>query len=157
LDVVLPFAPELPRNPGAELVPYRMLHDMVLQTIRTVLTFCGRLQQITGLPVVLVMPPPPVMSTEIVLDRAPPSLKETMQQTDVPHWTIRHKLWRIWVRVAEELAEKDGVGVFYGPEGVTDADGLLLDDYCLDCVHANERYGLLAWQKLANTLGRGTA
>ena len=147
-DVILPFSPELPRVPNAEAIPYQALRRVIYGAISDITGFYARIQLLTGLPVYQVLPPPPVSSQLRVLDAAPQSLREMMLQTGTPHWITRYKLWLLWISVASEIADRDGIELIDPPMAVRDKNGLLLEEYCGDAVHGNDHYGRLIWQQV---------
>jgi hypothetical protein len=147
-DVVLPYDPDLPRVPDAEILPYAALRGSVLHAIGSILRFAGWLQKETDIPVTLVLPPPPAAEDHFLMEDSPGYLQELMIQAGTPHWAIRYKLWRIWVEVATSLMQGDDVKIVGAPEGVVDSRGLLRAEYCADCVHGNQAYGTLIWRRL---------
>jgi len=154
-DVILPSDPDIPSNPGAENIPHALLYARMFQHISDILSFCGWLQKSTGLPVYMVLPPPPVAKLELFLWTIPEELKTKIEQFGIPHWSIRYKLWRIWIEAATQIANTDGVQIVSAPDGVTDANGLLRQEYAADCVHGNENYCWLLWQKLIAEINAG--
>jgi hypothetical protein len=155
-DVILPYAASLSRNPDAEIVPYTALRAQVRDTISPILKFAGWLQKEMNIPVLLVAPPPPVASDAMLLNRSHGHLNELMKRLGVPHWTIRYKLWRIWIEIAAAVTGEDGVKFVGVPNFVTDARGLLHPDYCHDCVHGNADYGYMAWLKILPNIDAGS-
>jgi len=154
-DVILPFAPDLPRVAGSVLLPYGMLRKMAVDAISNTLKFCDRLKRLSGLPVYQLLPPPPVVSEGYVMKHAPAGLRDAMRRFGVPHPMIRNKLWRLWVDVACDLASGDDVVVIHPPPGTTDSHGFLLEKYCADAVHANEHYAQLVWRDLPSHIAGG--
>lgn len=147
-DVILPFAPELPRIPDTELIPFGALYSLVKEGIGPYLRFNKRLSDITSLPVFQLLPPLPVGSQDIILETAPETLKSMLLENGVPSPIIRYKMWRLWIHVAEEIAAELGVSIIPMPEEAKDENGLLKRQYARDSVHANASLGLLTWREI---------
>ena len=147
-DIILPFSPNLAKVPGAEIIPYGLLRRWAYDTISGVLDFHARIRSLTGLPIYQVLPPPPVANEDSVLKDASDEFREIMQTRGIPHWAIRYKLWLLWVSIAEEMAGRNKVQVVPSPSAASDENGLLLEEYSGDCVHANQHFGCLVWRQL---------
>ena len=151
-DVLLPDAPHLPLVPNAEILPYTLIHQIAEDQIVNLVRFYRRAGDLTGKPVYQIIPPPAPTDDARVARESPEPFRTMMQDNGVPSGIIRYKLWLLWVSIATKVCKDTGVGVIMPPEIAIGSDGLLIESYSADCVHANASYANLVWQKIESVL-----
>ena len=145
-DVVLPDAPDLPRMPVGELVPYAMMRQLVHDSVYPTLLFNARMTALTSLPVYQILPPPPVVDERHIREYAQEPYKTMVAENGVPHRIMRYKLWRIWIEVAKRIAHDTGTITVDPPLDGLDAEGLVREEYCADGVHVTADFGAMIWR-----------
>jgi hypothetical protein len=140
-DVVLPEAPALPVQPGAELLPatlalalleqWSLAHVQLLAACRAVIP--GRL--------VYIEPPPPVPSAAHI-HKYPDTFGEAVAAHGVSPALVRYKFWRLQSQFWRGTCARLGVEFMTVPAEMCDADGMLAEAaWNPDPTHGNAVYG----------------
>lgn len=141
-DFVLPEQPDLPIDPGAELIPVDAVQAVLERETAPYLRLMRHLRSIARHRVVHVEPPPPCADNERIAPHMPwPMFPGMLQEVAPPY--LRYKAWRLHSRVVAEWCAGEGIEFLAFPGESADASGFLKDEYFLDGVHANARYGML--------------
>lgn len=140
-DVVLPFAPDLPLQEGAIVLPYGAVREMMLVTMSELKTYISLMARGPfAKRTILAGPPPPIR------DDAP--IRELLASegvTDSPSPAhVRLKLWHLQDRLYAEMCKGTPLVYLSGaPEGVQDDEGFLRPDLVKDAVHGNQKWASL--------------
>lgn len=140
--------PGSPRRiePGAELIPYRILAEAFSTGIRN---RDGKslkaLREATSARVVHVIPPPPKGDNEFIQKyHESVFANEGISERGVSSPALRMKFWSLQTKVLEQICSDLGVDVMMPPARACDPEGFLLPDFgANDATHGNPRYGEL--------------
>jgi hypothetical protein len=146
------------------IVPYAMVKHLwsaSMDALREVIATFPRPERI----VVIGTPPPKSelalrtgWAYEHVLRELISARGFTVETAPVGNPHTRVAAWDALQEGLQEAAEASGARFLAIPEGVQDADGLLLPEYCApDATHANAAYGLRVLQTLHALVGARTA
>lgn len=152
-DVLLPSSnPEMPLDPGIELIPCSVVDSFVRQrlegndTLRELIAECAHRTR----PVGMLVPPPSVPERAVRerLGDEPHFIKvlEYLQKdaSDVPIVPdqVRQRLWTLMAATYRSFAVGNGLDVLEPPADAIDGNGMLASDYWgRDATHANAAYG----------------
>lgn len=141
-DFVLSSEPDLPLQPGYELVPEALIREVLkvymadsLQTMRT-------FRSATELPVMQVEPPPPLPNRRVL---AYPSefVRASLLRKKIAPELIRYKLWRLESDIYTRFCDEFDIAYLRAPAGMIDKNGMLAEaGWGADATHANQRYGI---------------
>ena len=156
-DFVLPDAPDLPLEAGAEVIPYglmlRLLEGMsqdttqVLRAIRAL---------VPDLPFVQLESPPPVPAENV-------SLHAKHFAPLIKHYGLssRERVWRFWrlqARMMQAICADAGITYLPAPASMVDDQGLLARvAWRDDPTHAGPAYGSAVLDQLSAHFAQGTA
>lgn len=153
-DFVLPEAPDLPLDEGAEILPYDAVRRRLEADAKEFLDLTEMLlTQVKG-PIFHVDTPPPVASGEFMKPHIPWQYFPGRLQEVSSRWH-RYRMWRLNTDIARAHARKIGVGFIGHPKTAEDADGFLDPRFCSDGIHGNEAYGDMLAAKIVNVVRHG--
>ena len=137
-DVVLPFAPDLPLQEGAVVLPYGAVREMMLATMSELKSYIGLMSRGPfANRTILAGPPPPVRDDAPILELL--SQEGVTDAPSPPH--VRLKLWHLQDRLYAEMCKGTPLVYLSGaPEGVQDDEGFLRPDFVNDAVHGNQQW-----------------
>jgi len=133
-------------DPGAEIIPYRLLADAFRQGIRGGDgKSLAALRKATAARVVHVIPPPPKADNDFIQQHHETVFaKEGIASQGVSSAALRMKFWHLQTRVLAEICAELGVEIMMPPSAACDPEGFLIRDcYASDATHANDDYGEL--------------
>lgn len=149
-DTVLPFAPDLPLDEDAELIPYAALRDMLLDQMAEMKSYVRLMSKgAFSHRTILAGTPPPVLDDTPI--RTLLSKEAVEDPPSAPH--VRLKLWLLQNALMEEMC--DGTPLVYIPGTPTDTQdktGFLRSEYVKDAVHANGEWSSLYLSKITSHL-----
>ena len=139
-DFILPEAPQLPLDAGAQLVPYtamRAVLEQRMQNDRNTLEALRRLYP--GVLLHMESPPPP-RDDEYVAG-ALEDFRTLFPDGDVVSATLRYKLWRLHSSIVERYCHELGIIFVQAPIEARDAEGYLAPQAYGNATHGNAWYG----------------
>jgi hypothetical protein len=141
-DFVLSSAPDLPLQPGYELVPEALIREVLknfmAESLRTMQTF----RAATRLPVMQLEPPPPLPNHR-VLAYPREFVRATLFRKNIAPELIRYKLWRLESEIYSSFCDEFGIAYLHAPRSMMDRNGMLAESgWGSDATHASPRYGL---------------
>jgi hypothetical protein len=148
---VLSSEPDLPLQPGHELVPEALIREVLkyymadsLQTMRT-------FRAATELPVTQLEPPPPLPNWR-VLAYPREFVRASLLRKKIAPELIRHKLWRLESDINARFCNEFGIDYLRAPAEMVDRNGMLAEaGWGSDAMHANPRYGIEVMKGVINT------
>lgn len=153
-DFALPERPDLPMEPGTEIVPYDMMRAMLGEAVkRFMVPVLSSLRRVSGLPVRHFCSPPPIGSAAHIATY-PGIAAAKVRELGVAPSALRLKLWLLYVGiVAEACAEAGGVPFVPSPVAAQDGVGFLDEPFWSRTpTHGNQRYGSLVLAQLAELI-----
>lgn len=146
-DFELPWRPDLPAAPGANLLPYSAVRDMVAHHLQEYLDIIGLVRRTASGAVFHVEAPPPLEDGERVLADVPWMFFPNLTRTVSPA-PLRYKMWRLASRLTDDYCVARAVTPLPHPPASVDERGYLRPEYYADAMHVNERYGALVVDQL---------
>lgn len=146
-DFVLPWEPDLPLDPAAELLPALAVHEMLATLMAEYLALMSQLRGVCDGPLFHIESPPPYADAARMHADIPWGMYPGMRQEISPAST-RYKLWRLHSRIVSSWCETSGVTFLARPEDSVDADGFMRESYYGDGAHANDAYGALVLEQM---------
>ncbi|GAC1338623.1 MAG: hypothetical protein NVSMB26_26230 [Beijerinckiaceae bacterium] len=143
-DFVLRAEPDLPLQPGYELVPEALIREILATYMAETLQTMRAFRAATKLPMLQLEPPPPLPNARVL---AYPSefFRRTIFRKNIAPELLRYKLWRVQSEIYRRLCDEIGVSYVRAPAAMIDARGLLVEaGWGSDATHANARYGVEA-------------
>ncbi len=132
---------------GRELVTNAVIRDVLLEAAHDPLAMMRNIRAFYSCTVTHVMPPPPIALEDIsnMLDRA---LRSMGEFTTAPVWH-RLRCYRIYCSVLSDFCAKEGFLSLDPPDDAASDEGFLKTEYYgRNATHANDKYGLLLFQKI---------
>ena len=147
-DLVLPEAPELPLQPGAELLPAGLVLAMLEAWIAPHVQALAAYRAVVAGRLVHVDAPPPVPS-EAHIRQYPSSFDALIAARGVSPALVRYKFWRLHSRLWRAACARLGVEFITVPAQMCDAGGMLIEAaWNPDPTHGNALYGSAVIAKL---------
>ena len=141
-DFVLPWRPDLPLEPGAEIIPYAAIRAAMAARTAYFLAIMSEVRAATA-GAVFHMESPPTYAGETLPDNDPAFAHFFGADARFsPPW-LRYKLWRLHSALVAEHCMAAGIELIPHPPEATDAQGFLLPGYHGTPAHANAAYGAL--------------
>lgn len=140
-DFVLPEAPELPLEEGAEVVPDGALRESLTRRSQGYLEIVTRVAELAPGPVYQFEPPPPPPDSWLVERLAAKQRGRAQPGSELPGRFVRYKLWRLNSSIVRDHADAHGVQFVSCPSGTVDEEGFLLPEYVRNATHAGPTYG----------------
>jgi hypothetical protein len=148
-DFVLPAAPHLPLQPGAEIIPSSLVEATMRHAMEFGLAILSALREATELPIWHIQSPPPILSETHILAH-PTQFKEAIEEYGVAPATLRWKLWQLQSQLYQEACEAANIHFLPTPALARDPNGFLMEaGWSQDPTHANSWYGELVLAQLA--------
>lgn len=138
-EFVLSEAPQLPLEPGTEVIPLEGVHEVMRRAFKKRLKLITRVANLAPGRLVQFAPPPPVSDKWL----EPFLLKQNVKATTLPNRLLRWKLWRLAVGVIRQHAVQCGAQFVDCPPGALDADGFMRDELVRNVTHGNVAFGRL--------------
>jgi hypothetical protein len=145
-DFILPAAPELPLDPGAELLPYRALREKLEHDDGRHLETLERIAEVADGPVYQFESPPPPPQAWLEKRSAEKTSRDRTHELPAPY--VRYKLWRVYSELVQEVADRVGARFIPHPSEAVDGEGFLKEGLSKNPTHANSRYGALVLGQL---------
>jgi hypothetical protein len=141
-DFVLSSEPDLPLQPGYELVPEGLIREVLksymADSLQTMRTFRSQ----TELPVMQVEPPPPLPNRR-VLAYPREFVRASLLRKKIAPELIRYKLWRLESDIYTTFCNEFDIAYLRAPSGMIGPNGMLAEvGWGSDATHANQRYGI---------------
>lgn len=146
-DFVLPWAPELPLDPAAEVLPALAVRAIVEAAMGEYLDLLNQLRALCRGALFHVESPPPYADAQRMHADIPWAMYPGMLQEISPAW-MRYKLWRMHSRIVEDWCLANDATMVSCPPLAVDAEGFLRAPYYGDGAHANEAYGALVLDQM---------
>ncbi len=141
-DFVLPSEPDLPLEPGAEVVPSVAVRMLLEKVARPWIGLMQELARLCDGPVFHVEPPPPSMSSERMAKHMIWDLFPGMTREIAPP-VFRYKLWRLHSELLRDVCGPLGIQLIPVPAECRTPEGFLRGRYFGDGTHGNVEYGAL--------------
>lgn len=146
-DFVLPWAPGLPLDPEAEVLPAMAVRGILEAAMVEYLSLLDQLRELCTGALFHVESPPPYADAQRMHGDIPWGLYPGMLHEISPAWT-RYKLWRMHSCIVEDWCRANNVEMVSAPTLAMDADGFLRESYYGDGAHANDAYGALVLDQM---------
>jgi hypothetical protein len=148
-DFVLPEAPHLPLEEGAEVIPFDAMRDVVRREFSSRMKHLRRVTELAPGPVFHFAPPPPASDRWIArLIQKHVRKHPTEALPGLPSGLVRWKLWRLTTEVFREYAERFGARFVDCPREAVDANGFMRDELVRNVTHGNEDFGVLVLDQI---------
>jgi hypothetical protein len=142
-------------EPGAEIIPYRMVSSLLDSALR------GRdgrslkaLRDATPARIMLIIPPPPKRDGEFIRNYHETRFANDIAELGVSSAELRMKIWRMQRNLLHSHCRELNIESLDPPQNAVDPDGYLLPEYYAnDATHANRDYGLLLLRVLEQRFG----
>jgi hypothetical protein len=141
-DFVLSSEPDLPLQPGHELVPEALLREVLKKHMSEPLSILRAFRAATRIPILELEPPPPLPNHRVV---AYPSefVRARLLRKNIAPELIRYKLWRLESEIYRKMCEEIGIAYLRAPKAMISENGMLAQEgWGADATHANPRYGM---------------
>lgn len=136
-DFYLPWRPDLPLLPHRQVVPLDVIEreveqylEMAKANFMAIRATCPALRVIS-----VVCPPPPGVDVKA---EAPPEGQGRAALDDAP---TRFKYYLLYAKALSKAVQALGIESMMPAPDTLDADGFLMEEYGLDTLHGNEKYG----------------
>jgi hypothetical protein len=141
-DFVLPWEPQLPLDPEAEIIPAMAVRGVLESLMTEYLVLMAELRRLCRGPMFQLESPPPFADARRMHADIPWAMYPGMRQEISPAW-FRYKLWRLHSGIVSDWCSVAGARFVATPEQSMDADGFMREPYYGDGAHANAGYGEL--------------
>ncbi len=139
-DFVLPEAPDLPLDDGAQLLPAGLLEDELSRRIAPHVAALAQLQGCAPGRVVHMESPPPLPEAHI--RRHPVPFADDIAALGVAPALLRYKLWRLHSGLYRAACARLGIAFLPSPPVMRDESGMMHPSGCHpDATHGNALYG----------------
>lgn len=140
-DFVLPEAPDLPLEPGAEILPHDLLlRHLTAMSHETTPVLAALRALVPGKPFVHLESPPPVPAENVNLHAR--HFAPLIRQYGLSR---RERVWRFWrlqARMMQHICAAEAITYLPVPDSMTDGDGMLVRAaWRDDPTHAGPAYG----------------
>ena len=140
-DFILREEPDAAVDPAAEIVPEAAIRETLADYMRDNMRVLHALRAASGLPMVMVEPPPPLPRAH-VLAYPKEFFRTQFDQAGMSSDALRRKVWQVEARMLRAASAELGIVWLATPPDMFGADGLLKTSACgQDASHANEAYG----------------
>jgi hypothetical protein len=146
-DFILPEQPDLPIEPGAELIPSAAIYAVLKLQSERYFEVLERIGTVAAGPVYQFEPPPPP-TDEWMVNKVNAKLRRGRKTGDLPLRFVRYKLWRANSQVVRDRCAEFGVEFVPSPSGAVDEEGFLRGELVANATHANPAYGALVLEQL---------
>jgi hypothetical protein len=134
---------------GAELIPYDLMLTTCEFMAHGLRDWLPHLQELSGLPVYQIGPPPPVTGDEFMRTHSGGALFEQIERYGIAPESLRSKVWQICVSAFERQCAAYRVEMIRPPAEALGETQCLLPQYRgHDQVHANPAYGDLLLDRM---------
>ncbi|MBC7155735.1 MAG: hypothetical protein H5U19_14240 [Rhodobacteraceae bacterium] len=139
-DFVLPLAPDLPLEDGAEILPYGLIRKHLLEMAQETIPALPAIHAAAGAPLVQIESPPPVPPENVM--RHPKHFAPLIKQYGLSR---RERIWRFWrlqALIIQDICSERAIPYLPAPAAMTDDDGFLARPaWTDDPTHAGPAYG----------------
>ncbi len=146
-DFVLPSEPDLPLEPGAEVVPSGAIRAVLEKLVRPFGCLMTEIAQLCDGPLFHIEPPPPSEGSKRMKPTLPWWLFPGMVREITPP-LLRYKLWRLHSEVLESICRPLGMEFVPVPAEGKSPRGYLKGMYFEDGFHGNDAYGALIYEHM---------
>jgi hypothetical protein len=155
-DFVLSSEPDLPLQPGYELVPEALIREVLKHYMADSLETMRVFRAATELPVMQLEPPPPLPNRH-VLAYPRELVRASFLRKKIAPELIRYKLWRLESDIYARFCNEFGIAYLRAPAGMVDQNGMLAEaGWGSDATHANPRYGMEVMKDVIDLYGART-
>jgi hypothetical protein len=141
-DFVLSSAPDLPLQPGYELVPEALIREVLNSYMAESLQTMRAFRAATRLPVMQLEPPPPLPNHR-VLAYPREFVRAALFRKNIAPELVRYKLWRLESEIYARFCDQFGIAYLRAPPRMIDRSGMLAQSgWGSDATHASPRYGI---------------
>jgi hypothetical protein len=150
-DVVLPEAPDLPCEAGAELVPAGLLMAEIARRAAPHLAALAAYRAAVTGPLLHVESPPPIPSAAHI-EAHPGVFRDEIAARGVAPARLRYKAWRLQSAVYRQACARLGVTFLAAPAAMRDAEDMMREaGWNPDPTHGNAAYGAAVLAALAQS------
>ncbi len=140
-DFILGEEPDLPLEPGAEILPEAVIRETLREWMAEALNLLEALRRATKAPMAQIEPPPP-LPTEQVMAHPQEFFDKAVEKSKLSSDCLRHKVWRVQAGIYRECCERIGVTYVPVPSELVDQRGTLVQAaWGRDATHANAWFG----------------
>jgi hypothetical protein len=139
-DFVLPEAPHLPLEAGAQLLPYAVMRTLLERRLHFERSTMIAFRAYYPGPFVHLESPPPPRDDQFVATSLDEYFKSRPAGSIVSA-ALRYKLWRLHSTIVERTCQELGITFVKAPAEACDSDGFLVRRAYGNATHANAWYG----------------
>jgi len=151
-DVVLPDAPDLPCEPGAELVPAGLLRAEIARRAAPHLAALAAYRAAFAGRMIHVESPPPIPSAAHI-EAHPGVFADEIAARGVAPSLLRYKAWRLQSDIYRHACARADIAFMPAPAAMQDPDGMMREEgWNQDPTHGNARYGAAVLAELGRHL-----
>jgi hypothetical protein len=151
-DLLLPEAPDLPCDPGAELVPAGLLRAEIARRAAPHLAALAAYRAAGDGRMIHLQSPPPIPSAAHIAAHPGIFRDEIAARGVAPAW-LRYKVWRLQSDVYRAACADAGIEFLAAPASMQDADGMMrAKGWNPDPTHGNAQYGAAVLAELGRRL-----
>ncbi|MBV8850835.1 MAG: hypothetical protein JOZ16_14765 [Methylobacteriaceae bacterium] len=147
-DFVLSSEPDLPLQPGHELVPEALIREVLNHYMADSLQAIRAFRLATKLPVIQLEPPPPLPNRHVLAYPRELARARLLRKKIAPE-LIRYKLWRLESDIYRRFCKELDISYVPAPADMVDENGMLAEaGWGTDATHANPHYGIKAMKSV---------
>ncbi|PWB84348.1 MAG: hypothetical protein C3F11_01770 [Methylocystaceae bacterium] len=152
-DFILGEAPDLPLDPGADILPEAVVREVIRERMEGTIAIVRAFRRSFDLPLAQMEPPPP-LPAEQILAYPKEFFKRVVDPKRLSTETFRYKVWRIQANLYRELCGAEDVVYVPVPADLQDDTGLLARAaWGHDATHANGYFGQRMIRELMLRIG----
>ena len=156
-DFVLPEAPDLPLEPGAEIIPYGLMMQHLLGFSHETTPVLAALRALVpGKPFVHLESPPPVPAENV--NRHAKHFAPLIRHYGLSRPERVWRFWRLQSKMMQEICQDEGITWMPAPASMMDASQMLVRAaWRDDPTHAGPAYGAAVLEQLAGHFAQRSA
>lgn len=152
-DFTLPERPDLPNEPGRELVTSGYINAFLKKMAASALLNMSALRKSVSQPIYHFESPPPVGDNRFIMENLEGYFIEQSSSPRIAPVYLRYKLWRMHSILVSGFCEHAGIEFLPSPKECFDGGGFMKREHGRDSTHAGGSYGGLILRDLERRLG----
>lgn len=139
-DFVLPLAPDMPLQEGAEIIPYGLIRKHLLDMAHETIPVLPALHKAARAPMAHLGSPPPTPPENV--KRNPGHFAPLVRNLGLSRPERIWRFWRLQAQIMQEICAERSIPYLPAPASMVDADGFLArPGWSDDPTHAGPAYG----------------
>ncbi|WP_425987567.1 hypothetical protein [Ensifer sp. R-19] len=152
-DFILPERPNLPVEPGRELVTSSYINAFLNKMAAVAVLNMAALRHSVSEAIYHFESPPPVGDNRFIMDNLEGYFIEQSNNPQIAPIYLRYKLWRMHSILISGFCAQAGIEFLPSPAESLDAAGFMKSEHARDSTHAGASYGGLILKDLERRLG----